>query len=65
MNTALVELEVIKVHYRYFNRHGWPTSTILPNAPTNEDEQSKLIDTIQVLHHRVVPLPVELFHVLW
>lgn len=31
----------------YFNRHGWPTSTILPNAPTNEDEQSKLIDTIQ------------------
>ncbi|KAG0620151.1 hypothetical protein M758_4G193300 [Ceratodon purpureus] len=31
----------------YFGEHGWPTSTILPNAPTNEEEQATLIDTIQ------------------
>ena len=41
------------VHCRYFNKHGWPTSTILPNAPTNEEEQATLIDTIQVHCHRV------------
>lgn len=31
----------------YFNKHGWPTSTILPEAPQGEDEQAKLIDTLQ------------------
>lgn len=31
----------------YFSRHGWPSSTILPNPPTTEEEQVKLIDTIQ------------------
>lgn len=31
----------------YFSRHGWPSSTILPNPPTTEEEEVKLIDTIQ------------------
>jgi hypothetical protein len=31
----------------YFNKHGWPTSTILPAAPQDEAEQAKLIDTLQ------------------
>ncbi|GAQ84818.1 Haloacid dehalogenase-like hydrolase (HAD)-superfamily hydrolase subfamily IA [Klebsormidium nitens] len=31
----------------YFSKNGWPTSTILPEAPKNEEEQAKLVDTLQ------------------
>lgn len=41
-------------HCRYFSRHGWPSSTILPNPPTTEEEEVKLIDTIQVHSKRNV-----------
>jgi hypothetical protein len=34
----------------YFGREGWPTSTILPNIPTTEEDQATLIDTLQVMH---------------
>ncbi|GLJ26627.1 hypothetical protein SUGI_0517560 [Cryptomeria japonica] len=31
----------------YFNKNGWPSSTILKNPPSNDSEKSMLIDTIQ------------------
>lgn len=31
----------------YFNKHGWPTSTILETPPESDAEKAKLIDTLQ------------------
>jgi len=31
----------------YFGKFGWPSSTLQPSAPQGDDEQAKLIDTLQ------------------
>lgn len=31
----------------YFKKNGWPTSTVLQEAPKNEEEEAKLVDTLQ------------------
>ncbi|CAL1377661.1 unnamed protein product [Linum trigynum] len=31
----------------YFKEHGWPSSTVLPTPPDDDDSRAKLIDTIQ------------------
>jgi hypothetical protein len=32
----------------YFSIYGWPTSSILGAAPASEDEQTQLVDLLQV-----------------
>ncbi|GMH40321.1 hypothetical protein BSKO_08225 [Bryopsis sp. KO-2023] len=31
----------------YFNKHGWPVSSVVDKSPETEEEQEKLIDTLQ------------------
>lgn len=40
---------------RYFNEHGWPTSSVVPQAPTTQEEKDTLVDTLQV--ESPLPLP--------
>ncbi len=35
------------IAWRCAGRHGWPTSKVLPGVPANEEEQGKLVDTLQ------------------
>lgn len=45
---ALSSCYITSHEVRYFNRQGWPTSSVLGGrAPADEGEQGQLIDTLQ------------------